>query len=84
MLPCPFCESPVSREDVIGGRDGSSHTFVLCTPCGSHGPCDNRTVEDAIAAWNRRADTFTEIEDRLRKDARQLRKQRGEVKGEGK
>jgi Lar family restriction alleviation protein len=64
LKPCPFC--------------GSTHVelfaeslVVLCHQCGAENPdlpIDGATVEDVVAAWNRRAG-----EDALRTEAERLR-----------
>ena len=52
LLPCPFC----GGEAILRGEDGDMTPSVACRECESDGRwCEN--VGDAIAAWNRRADT---------------------------
>lgn len=52
LKPCPFCGS-----DRIVPRDRNEHCdyFLLyCHSCNAEGP-NGRTLDEAIAAWNRRA-----------------------------
>lgn len=55
LKPCPFCGSDM--DGFVTGFDGSTHEsghlFIECD-CGAMGP-RGRTIEEAVAAWNRRA-----------------------------
>lgn len=52
LLPCPFCGGEARLRKVI------DNCFVECGKCWAHGPnvlgCE-KTEEEAIEAWNRRA-----------------------------
>lgn len=58
LLPCPFCGDPDPYTDeescrIFGKRTG--HSFaVACSNCEVSAPGE-RTMKEAIAAWNRRA-----------------------------
>lgn len=58
LMPCPFCGgTPYNDEQtfhVFGTRTGHAWA-VACSYCEVSAPGSN-TIEDAIAAWNRRAD----------------------------
>lgn len=53
LLKCPFCGGKARLRKVI------DNCFVECGKCWAHGPnvlgCE-KTEEEAIEAWNRRAD----------------------------
>lgn len=52
LKPCPFCGAHATKYDEDSWRTATKH--VLCTVCpASVGPCD--TYDEAIAAWNKRA-----------------------------
>lgn len=58
ILPCPFCGGEVKIEVLCPETEGpfagiGKDAYVYCHPCDIGFMCD--TVEEAIAAWNRRA-----------------------------
>ena len=55
LKPCPFCGS-----DDLGMNGGSE--YVFCRGCGAEGAWNDDNVEEAIAAWNRRAPCACDIE----------------------
>lgn len=63
LKPCPFCGS-----ENVGISLWLGHCCVTCRGClGGIAPAPDLTKEDAVAAWNRRADEkvgkWTEIAD---------------------
>lgn len=65
LLPCPFCGGAAKLTDHedcdVGGR------WVVCTPCGAARWGDQ--PDEAIAAWNTRTNTNTELVEALREIA---------------
>jgi Lar family restriction alleviation protein len=52
IKPCPFCGPLASKGPAI---DGGPFYSVFCPQCEATGPLVEKTKEDAIAAWNKRA-----------------------------
>jgi len=56
---CPFCGHVITDEKEIGWsiviNTYSGKRFFQCTECKARGP-EGNTNEEAIAAWNRRAE----------------------------
>jgi len=74
LKPCPFCGKSVAHVDSVANHEmmdeyefdyswSSNHYDVVCDyhngGCGASIGKDNATPEDAIEAWNRRADNDT-------------------------
>lgn len=70
LKPCPHCgEAKALNTHVVRDRTGDEVCVVFCGRCGAKGPrpdlpvhysdesgdIDTRCVDEAIAAWNRRA-----------------------------
>lgn len=58
LKPCPFCgatEITTSNHSGLFIEEGVCEYRVLCTVCGANTGWENRTREEAIEAWNRRA-----------------------------
>lgn len=53
LLPCPFCGDPMKIETIADVATGPGEVFVLCD-CGASSP-GGGNLDEAIAAWNRRA-----------------------------
>ena len=72
LLPCPFCGGPAS---IHKGMQAFDDFEVHCDPCGMCGPnfgSMGETLtpkEDAIAAWNTRADLADALAAALREIA---------------
>ena len=50
--PCPKC-GPLN--DVLFANDEWHGIYCYCPHCGRRGPDGNKSVNEAVAAWNRRA-----------------------------
>lgn len=62
LKPCPFCGAKKDDEDeplgVWWSVDFYEDWIVLCDRCGANtGRFNRQAREEAIAAWNRRAET---------------------------
>lgn len=58
LKPCPFCGSGGKRLRIWASKECVS-AFVCCRNCGAIGPGfpeSRKTEDEAIDAWNRRAD----------------------------
>ena len=55
LKPCPFCGS-TNITIQHGGIGGTGECYCRCRKCLSDGPWTDGSDEDAIAAWNHRAD----------------------------
>lgn len=53
-VPCPKC-GPLN--DVLFANDEWHGTYCYCPHCGRRGPDGNKSRDEAVAAWNRRAAT---------------------------
>lgn len=51
-VPCPKC-GPLN--DVLFANDEWHGTYCYCPHCGRRGPDGNKSRDEAVAAWNRRA-----------------------------
>jgi Lar family restriction alleviation protein len=54
LLPCPFC----GGDATIGANeyyDGANTFYIYCTSCGVQQMTTKIRTDEAIAAWNRRA-----------------------------
>lgn len=60
LKPCPFCGADYGFLEIIKcGVTGSSHVYaVMCCECGGRSG-RAETKDDAVEAWNRRADNGT-------------------------
>lgn len=52
LKPCPFCGS---RKIEINRIDGTREYYLTCEECGIEQPL-YPTADEAVGAWNRRAD----------------------------
>ena len=60
IKPCPFCGAPGE----MWAPDGVPYNTIVCTGCNAEvSDCD--TWEDCLAQWNRRADGWIAVEERL-------------------
>ena len=56
LKPCPFCGGEAEMFSWQAHINDEYHLNLVCTTCGA-GFQDVSSKEDALKAWNRRADT---------------------------
>jgi len=64
LLPCPFCGGDCSCNPFGGSISEPFTFFVICHKCGAQ-TRRYGTAEQAIAAWNTRADRWIPVSERL-------------------
>ena len=61
LKPCPFCGG---KAIFLEDDDGRVLPWLICSGCSCETDCYD-TIEEAIAAWNRRASGWISVKDRM-------------------